>query len=84
VSAAIVAEAIVDGVAWRAELVPLESIRIWHGEAEIRHPTWDRQTLGTLFGTPVPHALTLAMREAISATERRPPTAPPPPLPARP
>lgn len=35
----------VDGVSWRAELVPLTSVRVWRGDVEISGVRWDRQKL---------------------------------------
>jgi hypothetical protein len=61
----------IDGIMWRARLIPLESIRVTRAGVDIGEVTWDRQTLcrGQGRSWPLPREITVALRDAIRARE---------------
>ncbi len=74
----IAAQIVVAGKVWRAELEPLHAIRVtWDGKI-VPGVEWDRQTLrcprveSILGRSATLESLTLALREAIGASEVRP------------
>jgi hypothetical protein len=62
------ATVIVDGIEWRARLIPLEWIDVTRDGIGV-HATWDRMTLWGAKDRPIPRELTLALREAITRSE---------------
>ena len=62
------ATATVEGILWAVTLVPLSELTVTR-DGVLVESSWDRQTLKST-RNEIPRALTLALREAISASDR--------------
>lgn len=59
-----------NGDEWKVELIPLQSLRLWCDNREVKGVGWDRQRLtAPLPCLPALEALTMALRKALSIAE---------------